>query len=93
MQMFSLTGKPFGKQLRGDWNMITQGIYNKHGEIFGYLVGEAVYNLDEVQIGYRRANVIYSKEGREQWYIRGDGLYTLQGESVGYLGDRYRETG
>lgn len=73
--------------------IITQGIYNKHGELFGYLAGNIVYDLDEVEIGYRRADVIYSKEGQKQWLIRKDGLYTVRGESVGYLGGRYRETG
>jgi hypothetical protein len=64
---------------------VKQGIYDRNGEVFAYLEGSQVYNLDGVQIGYRRDEAIYGNDGEKLWAIEGDGLYA-GGESIGYLG-------
>lgn len=72
--------------------MTKQGIYDKHGELFGFLINNVVYDVNEVQTGYFKDGVIYANNDEKQWVVRGDGLYTPDGESIGYLGERYQET-
>jgi hypothetical protein len=71
--------------------MTARGIYTRDGELFGYLIGKSVFDLEDTQTGYLREGVIYSKGGREQWVVRGDGLYSLKGESIGYIGEGFQE--
>jgi hypothetical protein len=68
-----------------------RGIYDKSGELFAYLVGSAVYDLEDNQVGRLRESVIYSMDGEERWTVRGDGLYTQKGETIGYLGAHFAE--
>ncbi|MBN2470453.1 MAG: hypothetical protein JXN59_07000 [Anaerolineae bacterium] len=72
--------------------MTKRGIYDRHGELFGFLINGIVYDLEEVQTGYFENGVIYANNGEKQWDVRGDGLYTPRGEAVGYLGENYQET-
>lgn len=72
--------------------MTKRGIYDRHGELFGFLINNIVYDLEEVQTGYFQDGVIYASNGEKQWVLRGDGLYTPLGEAVGYLGENYQET-
>lgn len=71
--------------------MTARGIYNKQGELFGYMIGTDIYDMEDTRTGSLRNGIIYSREGREQWVVRGDGLYTPKGESIGYLGERFQE--
>jgi len=71
--------------------MESRGIYAKNCELIGYLVGSAVYDLDDNQTGYLRDNVIYTMNDKQQWQIQGDGLFTPSGDSVGYLGAQFQE--
>jgi hypothetical protein len=66
-----------------------QGIYDRDGEVFAYVEGSQVYNLEGVPIGYRRGQVIYSRDDEKLWTVEGDGLY-VGGESIGYLGSPMR---
>jgi hypothetical protein len=68
---------------------VKQGIYDRDGEVFAYVEGSQVYNLEGVPIGYRRGQVIYSRDDEKLWTVEGDGLYA-GGESVGYLGSPMR---
>ena len=43
--------------------MISRGIYDTKGELFGYLIGNVVYDLEEVQTGFLREGVIYATNG------------------------------
>ncbi len=72
--------------------MTSRGIYHRDGELFGYLVGSAVFDLNDTQTGYLRDGIIYSAHGQEQWILRGDGLYAMNGEAIGYLGEHFSET-
>jgi hypothetical protein len=69
----------------------TRGIYDKNGELFGYLIGKAVYDLDDNQQGVVRNGIVVDMNGSEMWRIKGDGLYTLKGVSMGYLGAQFKE--
>ena len=71
--------------------MTARGIYDKNGELFGYLDGSEVYDLNDTRTGFFRDGAIYAENGEIQWIVRGDGLYDLKGESVGYLGENFRE--
>ena len=71
--------------------MKSRGIYDKKGELFGYLVGTLIYDLDDTQKGFIRDGVIYAMNNEEQWILRGDGLFSPRGESVGYIGESFAE--
>jgi hypothetical protein len=62
-----------------------RGIYDRHGEVFAYLEGDRVHNLEGEQVGYRRGQVIYSMSDEKIWTIEGDGLYA-DGGAIGYIG-------
>lgn len=70
--------------------MAQQGLYNTHGEAFGYVVGDKVFNLDSNLMGeIRRAKKrrgVYSLDGELMWKLSGDGIYSLDWEPLGYLG-------
>ncbi len=72
--------------------MQSRGIYDRQGELFAYLVGTVVYDLDDTQKGYVQEGCVYAMNDEKLWLIRGDGLYTLKGEAVGYLGANFRES-
>ncbi len=63
-----------------------QGIYDRKGELFAYLEGNRICDLDGVQIGVRRGQVIYNTDDDKMWTIEGDGLYLDSGDAVGYIG-------
>ena len=69
----------------------TRGMFNKDGELFGYLEGTTIFDLDDNQVGTIRDGVAYAQGGRAQWIIQDDGIFTLKGESIGYLGERFQE--
>ncbi len=71
--------------------MISRGLYYKNGELFGYLVGGVIYDLEDNQTGYLEEGYIFSMDGERRWAVRGDGIYTLKGESVGYIGSRVHD--
>mgnify|MGYP005832663237 CR=1 FL=1 len=66
-----------------------RGIFDRHGEVFAYLEGDRVYDLEGAQIGYRREQAIYSLSGELLWRIEGDGVYA-GGENIGYLGSPFK---
>lgn len=73
-----------------------QGLYDTEGVLFGYVEGNAVFNLDGhlmgdiVQEGKRR--VVYALDGEAKWHISGDGVFALNWEPVGYLGSPRRDS-
>ena len=59
--------------------MKSRGIYDRKGELFGYLVGTEIFDLDDTQKGYVRDGVIYAMNDERQFVIRGDALLLGQG--------------
>ena len=74
--------------------MARQGIYNTQGELFGYVDGNRVYDLDDVLLGeirrHRKRRAVYTLDGQKMWHLSGDGIYSLNWKPVGYLGSPYR---
>jgi hypothetical protein len=68
--------------------MSTRGMYDRGGELFGYLEVTRVYDLDGQQIGELRGRVIYDQEDERRWLVDGDALLDLRGNVIGYLGER-----
>ena len=75
--------------------MARQGIYDTRGELFGYVDGDRVYDLNGDLLGeIRRAGkrrAVYALGGEKVWNLSGDGLFSLKWEEVGYLGSPYRD--
>ena len=67
--------------------MTTRGLYNRDGEVFGYLQGSRVYDLQGNQTGEMRDRTIYDLDGTRRWLIDGDALLDLRGNVIGYLGE------
>ena len=67
--------------------MLRRGIYDRDGEIFGYLDGERIYDLNGNQTGIGRGQVVYDLEENRRWLLDGDALLDPRGNVVGYLGD------
>ena len=65
-----------------------RGMYNRDGELFGYLQGSRIYDLDGVQTGVVRGRVIFDMNGDRRLRIDGDALLDIRYNVVGYLGDR-----
>ena len=68
--------------------MSTRGIYDRDGEVFGYLDGTRVYDLDSRQIGELRGRAIYDLNDERRWLVESDALLDLRGHVIGYLGER-----
>ncbi|NDJ77721.1 MAG: hypothetical protein GYB65_15825 [Chloroflexi bacterium] len=66
--------------------MNTRGIYDRDGEVFGYVAGNQVFTLEGVLTGVIRDRVIYDLENERRWQIDGDALVNIRGEVEGYLG-------
>ncbi len=66
--------------------MSTRGISNRDGEVFGYLQGNRIYDLQGQQTGVVQGQVVYDLEGARQWLLDGDALLDLKGNVIGYLG-------
>lgn len=75
--------------------MARQGIYDTQGELFGYLDGDTVYDLNGGLTGEirrdKKRRAIYSLDGEKIWHLSGDGVFSLKWEPIGYLGSPYRE--
>ena len=67
--------------------MSSRGLYDRSGEVFGYLDGTRVFDLDSRQIGELRGRVIYDLEDERRWLVDGDALLDLRGNVIGYLGE------
>ena len=67
--------------------MSTRGLYDRSGEVFGYLDGTRVFDLDSRQIGELRGRVIYDLDDERRWLVDGDALLDLRGNVIGYLGE------
>jgi hypothetical protein len=67
--------------------MSTRGLYDRSGEVFAYLDGTRVYDLDSRQIGELRGQVIYDLDDERHWLVDGDALLDLRGNVIGYLGE------
>ncbi|WP_119068058.1 4-fold beta flower protein [Aggregatilinea lenta] len=66
--------------------MSTRGISNRDGEVFGYLAGKQVYDLQGEKTGVLDGRVVYDLDGGRQWLLDGDALTDLKGNVIGYLG-------
>ena len=71
--------------------MKSRGMYDRKGELFGYLVGTEIFDLDDTQKGYVRDGVIYAMNDERQFVIRGDALFSARDENIGYIGEGFRE--
>jgi len=68
--------------------MSTRGIYNREGELFGYLEGTRTYDLDGNLTGEVRGHTVYDLNDERHWVIDGDALLDPHGNVLGYLGER-----
>jgi len=63
-----------------------RGIVSPKGEQFGYLLGDALYTIDDEPSGRLQGQFIVDLAGNPVWRVVGDGVYSLDGmETIGYL--------
>lgn len=63
-----------------------RGLIDRKGEQFAYLLGMALYTLDDELTGRLDGEYIVDVAGNRIWRVVGDGIYTLDSsETVGYL--------
>ncbi len=67
--------------------MTTRGIYNRDGEVFGYLQGSRTYDLEGNQTGTVHGQIVYDLDGKRRWLIHRDALLDWRGNVIGYLGE------
>jgi hypothetical protein len=70
--------------------MSTRGIYDRDGELFGYIDGQHIYNLSGQRTGTLRGQVIYDLDDDRRWLLDRDALLDLRGHVIGYLGQPVR---
>lgn len=64
-----------------------RGIYDKKGEQFAYLQGNALFTLEGEATGYVRGEFIVDLAGNKRWRLVGDAIFTLdESESIGFIG-------
>ncbi|MBI5957608.1 MAG: hypothetical protein HY866_02665 [Chloroflexi bacterium] len=68
--------------------MSTRGMYDRDGELFGYIDGVRVYNRQGDLIGEMRGQAIYDLQEERRWLLDRDALLDLRGNVIGYLGAR-----
>ena len=69
--------------------MSTRGLYDRKGELFAYLEGNLLHNLDGDATGRLKGKFIVDMAGKSIWRVFGDGVYKLDTmEAVGYFGSR-----
>ena len=68
--------------------MSTRGIYNRDGEMLGYLMGARVYDVEGNHTGELRDRTIYDLGGERRWLVDRDALLDLRGNVIGYLGEQ-----
>jgi len=68
--------------------MNTQGIYDRNGELFAFLEGTRVLDINGGLIGELKGNTITDPDGERHWMVEGDALLDLRGNVIGYLGER-----
>lgn len=63
-----------------------RGLVSPKGEQFGYLIGDALYTLDDEPSGRLQGEYIVDTAGNPIWRVVGDGVYALDGmETIGYF--------
>ena len=63
-----------------------RGLVSPKGEQFGYLIGSAVYTMDDEPSGHIEGQFVVDLAGNPVWRVVGDGLYSLDGmETIGYI--------
>ncbi|MBN1565379.1 MAG: hypothetical protein JXA10_16150 [Anaerolineae bacterium] len=67
--------------------MIRRGLYNREGELLGYLADSRVYDHQDQWIGELRGTTIYDRDGDRRWLVDHDALLDLRGNVIGYLGE------
>jgi hypothetical protein len=70
--------------------MIKRGVYTRDGELFSYLEGSTLYDLEEQKVGRVEGRVIYDLNDNRRWLLDGDALLDLRGHVIGYLGEPVR---
>lgn len=68
--------------------MSRRGLYDRSGELLGYLEGTRVYNAQGDRIGDRVGQVIVDQDGERRWLIDRDALLNLHRQVIGYLGEQ-----
>lgn len=64
-----------------------RGLIDRKGEMFGYLIGNQLYTLDDELTGYVDGRHIVDLQGKRVWRVIGDAVYMLDGiEVVGFFG-------
>lgn len=71
--------------------MATQGVFDRNGEVLGYLSGNRLYDTESNLAGERRGNVIVDRAGERRWLVDRDALLDLRGNVIGYLGQSVPE--
>ena len=71
--------------------MPTRGIHDRDGELFCFVEGTRLYNLDGERIGELVGRTVMDTDGKRRWVIDGDALLDLRGNVIGYLGQPVRE--
>jgi hypothetical protein len=67
--------------------MSARGIYNKDGEVVGYLKHERTYDPDGNQTGWVRGRTVYDLDDERHWLLEADAVLDLHGNVIGYLGE------
>lgn len=69
-----------------------QGLIDRKGEQFAYLVDGVLFTLDDQPTGRIEGDFVVDMHGNKVWRIVGDAVYALDGmESIGYFGTGGRE--
>jgi len=72
---------------KGADTMIKRGVYNREGELLGYVEGAAVYDRDGVQTGRIDGRTVVDLDGNRRWLLDGDAVLDMRGNVIGYMGD------
>lgn len=68
--------------------MYKRGIYNRDGELLGYLEGTRIYNTQDDLTGTLHDQTVFDLDGERRWLIDGDAVLDLHSRVIGYLGER-----
>lgn len=68
--------------------MSTRGIFDRNGEVLGYLAGNRLYDNQDNESGELRGSVILDLNGERRWLVDRDALLDLRGNVIGYLGQQ-----
>lgn len=67
--------------------MTRRGVYDRMGELIGYVEGARLFDRDGALTGAIRGRTVYDLADRRQWLLDGDAVLDLRGNVIGYLGE------